>query len=215
MRSKIIASLTVSLLLFSLNNAQFATSAAAKAGGVCLKENKTTLIKSVKYKCTKSGSKLIWKKSQQHMAAPSKSATPATSAKPSETPSQAEGTGGSVAALTTPEYLPKPPEGGNDEYRCFLLDPKFTEDTYLESVSIIPGNLKVSHHGILYRLSKSSVAATQKLDQESQTPGWPGERPASPAVRWARSRKTLAPTPPPAWPRPPSSRPRPGKPRSR
>ena len=173
MRSKIIASLTLSLLLFSLNNAQIATSAAAKAGGVCPKENKTTLIKTVKYKCTKSGSKLIWKKSHQHMATPSKTATPAASEKPSETPSQSPDTGKAIAALTTPEYLPKPPEGGNDEYRCFLLDPKFTEDTYLESVSIIPGNLKVSHHGILYRLSKSSVAATQKLDQESQTPGWP------------------------------------------
>jgi len=159
MRSKIIASLTVSLLLFSLNNSQIATSAAAKAGGVCPKENKTTLIKTVKYKCTKSGSKLTWKKSHQHMATSSKVATPAASEKPSETPSQSVGTGKDVAALTTPEYLPKPPEGGNDEYRCFLLDPKFTEDTYLESVSIIPGNLKVSHHGILYRLSKSSVAA--------------------------------------------------------
>ena len=109
MRSKIIASLTVSLLLVSLNNAQIATSAAAKAGGVCPKENKTTLIKSVKYKCTKSGSKLIWKKSHQHMATPSKTATPPASEKPSETPSQSADTGKAIAALTTPEYLPKPP----------------------------------------------------------------------------------------------------------
>ena len=173
MRSKIISSLTVAFLLFSLSNSNFASSAATKAGGVCPKENKTTLIKSVKYKCTKSGSKLTWKKSQQHRAKPSKAARPVASEKPAQTPSQSADTGKAIAALTTPEYLPKPPEGGNDEYRCFLLDPKFTEDTYLESVSIIPENLKVSHHGILYRLSKSSVAATQKLDQESQAPGWP------------------------------------------
>lgn len=176
MRSKLVAALTATLLLFSLINANFANSAAGKAGGICPKENKTTLIKTVKYKCTKSGNKLTWQKNHQHVTAPSKSAAPAAPAaseKPNESPSQSVGTGGAVAALTTPEYLPNPPEGGNDEYRCFLLDPKFTEDTFLESVTITPGNLKVSHHGILYRLSKSSVAATQKLDQESQTPGWP------------------------------------------
>ena len=179
MRSKLVAALTATLLLFSLINANFANSAAAKAGGVCPKENKSTLIKGTKYTCTKDGKKLTWQKSHQHMAAPSKSAAPSASAtaiatpKPSEGTSQSVGAGGAVAALTTPEYLPNPPEGGNDEYRCFLLDPKFTEVTFLESVTITPGNLKVSHHGILYRLSKASVAATQKLDQESQTPGWP------------------------------------------
>ena len=29
--------------------------------------------------------------------------------------------------LTTPTYTPTPPAGSSDEYRCFLLDPKFTE----------------------------------------------------------------------------------------
>src|SRR5882672_12182730 len=28
-------------------------------------------------------------------------------------------------------YRPAPPEGGTDEYRCFLIDPKVTEATYL------------------------------------------------------------------------------------
>jgi len=131
---------------------------------------KTILIKGIKYKCTKSGNRLTWQKSQTKIAAPTSSAKP--SATPTPTPTQPEATGKVIAALTTPEYLPNPPEGGNDEYRCFLLDPKFTEETFLESVTITPENLKVSHHGILYRLPKASVAVTQKLDQESQDPGW-------------------------------------------
>jgi len=178
MRSRVITSLTLILFLFTTSNAQFANSATAKAGGVCTKEKATTIIKGVDYKCMKSGNKLTWLKSQTKISA---AAAAAASAKPSETPTptatstptQPEATGKVIAALTTPEYLPNPPEGGNDEYRCFLLDPKFTEETFLESVTITPGNLKVSHHGILYRLPGSSVAATQKLDQESKDPGWP------------------------------------------
>lgn len=184
MRSKVITSLTLILLLFSANNAPLAISATAKAGGVCPKEKTTTLIKGVNYKCTKSGNKLTWQKTrtqiarsdksempdmQEMPASPAASAKPSASSTPTSNPSQSESTGKTGAALTTPEYLPKPPDGGSDEYRCFLLDPKFAEDTFLNSVTITPGNLNVSHHGILYRLAASSVAATQKLDQESQT----------------------------------------------
>ena len=170
MRSKVITFFALVVFVFSSSNAQVAVSATAKAGGVCSKAKNTTSIKGVKYKCTKSGNKLTWQKIHQHNAAP---VAPVESGKPSATPSQSQSGGKVTAALTTPQYLPNPPEGGNDEYRCFLLDPKFTEDTFLESVSIIPDNLKVAHHGILYRLSKSSVAATQKLDQVSAEPGWP------------------------------------------
>ena len=175
MRSKIITSLTLILFVFSSSNAQVAVSATVKVGGVCSKAKNTTSIKGVKYTCTKSGKKLTWQKSQLKIAAPAASEKPSATATPTTTPAstQPEGGGKVIAALASPQYLPNPPEGGNDEYRCFLLDPKFAEDTFLESVSIIPDNLKVAHHGILYRLSKPSVAATQKLDQESEAPGWP------------------------------------------
>ena len=173
MRSKIITSLTLILFVFSSSNAQVANSATVKVGGVCSKAKNTTSIKGVKYTCTKSGNKLTWQKSQPKIAAPAASEKPSATATPTTTPAstQPEGGGKVIAALASPQYLPNPPEGGNDEYRCFLLDPKFAEDTFLESVSIIPDNLKVAHHGILYRLSKASVAETQKLDQESEAPG--------------------------------------------
>jgi len=74
-----------------------------------------------------------------------KSLTPVkASSTPSPTPTTSD------LVLSTPAYTPNPPAGGSDEYRCFLLDPKFTVDTYLQSVTITPDNLKVSHHGILY-----------------------------------------------------------------
>jgi len=145
-----ILSLFLSISLIPVN-------AAVKAGGTCSKAGITSVAASKTYTCVKSGKKLVWNKGV---------------AVATTTPTQPEATGKVIAALTTPEYLPNPPEGGNDEYRCFLLDPKFTKETFLESVTITPGNMKVSHHGILYRLSKASVSVTQQLDQESQDPGW-------------------------------------------
>lgn len=74
--------------------------------------------------------------------------------------------------LATPSYLPTPPKGGSDEYRCFLLDPKFDKEVFLQSVSIEPDNLKVSHHGILYKVDAANVASTKITDNQSAEDGW-------------------------------------------
>ena len=39
---------------------------------------------------------------------------------------------------------------GNDEYRCFVLNPKLTEDRYVRAVEFIPGNRRVVHHVMTY-----------------------------------------------------------------
>ena len=64
----------------------------------------------------------------------------------------------SKVILATPSYIPTPPKGGSDEYRCFLLDPKFDKETFLQAVSIEPDNLKVSHHGILYKVDAANLS---------------------------------------------------------
>jgi len=74
--------------------------------------------------------------------------------------------------LATPSYLPTPPKGGSDEYRCFLLDPNFDKEVFLQSVSIEPDNLKVSHHGILYKVDAANVASTKIIDNQSAEDGW-------------------------------------------
>jgi len=108
----------------------------------------TTVVKTLKYTCIKSGKKLIWSKGE------------------------AVKTAGQDLSLVTPAYVPLPPDGGTDEYRCFLLDPKFTKETFLKSVTITPDNMMVSHHGILYRVSAANVQATKNLDEQSAQPGW-------------------------------------------
>jgi len=142
-----ITSLLVGILvIFGLQG--FAATTTVKAGATCSKVGTTTVVKTLKYTCIKSGKKLIWSKGE------------------------AVKTAGQDLSLVTPAYVPLPPDGGTDEYRCFLLDPKFTKETFLKSVTITPDNMMVSHHGILYRVSAANVQATKNLDEQSAQPGW-------------------------------------------
>ncbi len=124
-----------------------------RAGGSCPKIGQTVVQKSLTYTCTKSGKRLIWSKG-----------VPVAPIAP---------TVAKDLVLTTPSYTPTPPTGGSDEYRCFLLNPKFEKERYLKSVTITPDNLAVSHHGILYRVPSMSVSTTEILDAKSTEPGWP------------------------------------------
>jgi hypothetical protein len=37
-------------------------------------------------------------------------------------------------------YQPKPPSGGEDDYRCFLVDPQLTQPAYLTGTEFQPSN---------------------------------------------------------------------------
>ena len=69
-------------------------------------------------------------------------------------------------------YKPSAPKGVTDDYRCFLLDPKQSADTSVTSARIEPGQPKVAHHVILFRISPTRVAAARELDSASSGPGW-------------------------------------------
>ena len=70
-------------------------------------------------------------------------------------------------------YRPSAAKGATDDYRCFLLDPKQTADGSVTSVRIEPGQPKVVHHVILFRVAASQVGAATSLDRGSAGPGWP------------------------------------------
>ena len=70
-------------------------------------------------------------------------------------------------------YTPSAPTGvGTDDYRCFLLDPELTEDTFLTGSTVRPGNPDVVHHVILFRVRPDQVADAERLDQQVEGPGW-------------------------------------------
>ena len=69
-------------------------------------------------------------------------------------------------------YLPQAPNGGTDDYRCFLADPKLVKDGFVTGVQFLPGNPHVVHHSILFRVEPSQVAAALKKDAADPRPGW-------------------------------------------
>jgi hypothetical protein len=69
-------------------------------------------------------------------------------------------------------YRPSAAKGVTDDYRCFLLDPKLEGDSSVTSVRIEPGQPKVVHHVILFRVAPAQVATAKKLDSGAAGPGW-------------------------------------------
>ncbi|MFC4783623.1 hypothetical protein ACT8ZV_04065 [Nocardioides sp. MAHUQ-72] len=76
--------------------------------------------------------------------------------------------------LTMPEdYTPSAPNGvGTDDYRCFLLDPHLTKDTWLTGTNVLPGNPDVVHHVILFRVPPQQVREAEQLDDRTPGQGW-------------------------------------------
>ncbi|MBO3743345.1 monooxygenase [Actinoplanes flavus] len=73
--------------------------------------------------------------------------------------------------LTQP-YTPAAPNGGTDEYRCFLVDPGLTEPAYLTGSRFLPQNAAIVHHAIFYRLDPEQAKAAASVDAEAPGEGW-------------------------------------------
>lgn len=69
-------------------------------------------------------------------------------------------------------YTPSAPNGGTDEYRCFLVDPKLTTEGYLTGSQFLPQNADLVHHAIFFRAGPADVAAAEKIDAETPADGW-------------------------------------------
>ena len=81
--------------------------------------------------------------------------------------------GESVLTLRMPStYRPRAAQGVTDDYRCFLLDPKRSGDSFVTSARIAPGAAKVVHHVILFRVSRNQVADARRLDTGAPGLGW-------------------------------------------
>jgi mono/diheme cytochrome c family protein len=81
--------------------------------------------------------------------------------------------GESVLDLRMPAaYKPSAPKGTTDDYRCFLLDPRTSEDMSVTSARIEPGARRVVHHVILFRIARSQVAEAKQLDAKTRGQGW-------------------------------------------
>ena len=68
-------------------------------------------------------------------------------------------------------HLPSAPNGGTDDYRCFLLDPKIKEDSILRSIEFIPQKKDYVHHAIMFRVSEANIP--EAIEKDKSGIGWP------------------------------------------
>ena len=54
-------------------------------------------------------------------------------------------------------HLPVAPNKGTDDYRCFLLDPKVTEDSIIRAIEFIPQQRAMVHHAIVFRVTDADL----------------------------------------------------------
>ncbi|MGI9579222.1 MAG: YceI family protein [Microthrixaceae bacterium] len=71
--------------------------------------------------------------------------------------------------------MPEPYVGDGtkpDDYRCFLMDPGFTEDAMITGTLFTPGAMEVVHHVLSYRVPPNQVDSLQRRDAQDEGPGW-------------------------------------------
>jgi hypothetical protein len=71
----------------------------------------------------------------------------------------------------TKAHLPVAPNNGTDDYRCFLLDPKVSEDSIIRTIQFIPQKKDYVHHAIIFRVTDADLP--QAIIQDKSGTGWP------------------------------------------
>jgi mono/diheme cytochrome c family protein len=80
---------------------------------------------------------------------------------------------GTTMTLTpTRAYMPKAAVGGLDDYHCFLLEPRLTQDEFVTSAVIKPQRATIVHHVILFEAAGQNAAEARKLNEASGGNGW-------------------------------------------
>lgn len=94
---------------------------------------------------------------------------------------------GEMLTLSTPEFFPEivgDELSKFDEYRCFLLDPEFSEETFLTGYEVLPGNEAIVHHVVMFPVDLDSESdmgdgttngelITAYDDDSPDRDGWP------------------------------------------
>src|SRR5262245_46342221 len=69
-------------------------------------------------------------------------------------------------------YTPVAPNGGTDEYRCFLVDPHLASMAYLTGSQFLPQNTAIVHHAIFFRVAPEDASKARSADAASPGEGW-------------------------------------------
>ncbi|QXC62839.1 YceI family protein [Aquihabitans sp. G128] len=73
-------------------------------------------------------------------------------------------------SLEIPKYLGS--IDNTNDYRCFVLDPKITEDTYLTGYRFLADQVQELHHAQVFQVSDEQVQSSKAKDGKDGQPGW-------------------------------------------
>ncbi len=59
-----------------------------------------------------------------------------------------------------------------DDYRCFLLDQTFDAETLVTGLNAVPGEKRLVHHALLFRVKPGQLATVQALEAQDADPGY-------------------------------------------
>ena len=101
-------------------------------------------------------------------------------------------------------YLPKAAVGGLDDYHCFLLEPRLTQDMFVTGALIEPQRGGIVHHVILFEAAGQNAVEARRLNEASGGNGWtcfggPGLSETNPSADAAASDRLGAPQWISAW----------------
>jgi hypothetical protein len=82
------------------------------------------------------------------------------------------GPGRTVTLAPPKAYTPHAPGGGIDDYHCFVLDPKLTQDAFVTAALIKPQRTGIVHHVILYEAAGAQATDANRLNATSGGKGW-------------------------------------------
>lgn len=71
-----------------------------------------------------------------------------------------------------PGAMYQPKQGRSDDYHCFVMDPKFTEDMYLRAAIVRPDNKAIVHHVLVFEIEESALSDLQKKDDAEPGEGY-------------------------------------------
>lgn len=66
----------------------------------------------------------------------------------------------------------KPNPAVENDYRCFMVDPKLTAPTIVTGIQFHPDQLDLVHHSLVYRVSGKALKSALANDAADPTPGW-------------------------------------------
>lgn len=66
------------------------------------------------------------------------------------------------------DYTPTPPDGGIDDYHCFIIEPGFDEDKFMNAFQVRSGNKAAVHHLLFWQIDNEELDSARAKET---TPG--------------------------------------------